>query len=426
MDSDNPQLQALRKRLEEEEAAYAECLKALDALASFPLPTEVLKDLGWQMGRLNALWQAPARPDTSGLGGAFRSRAWDAVAPALERQADFNSILVQTLNGQVEENAKLHAHLRTLVAALLHYLQRLLPLIDARDRAASAQAVERAELILEAFERRLESLARRLEGLLALRDRVDTLSEEMRTLRAALQSAPATARAAAEPALEAATYTSFERRFRGGSQQIRERLAEYVPLFEGLSPVAELGCGGGEFLELLKAAGIAARGVEQNPGFVAECRERGLEVVQGDLLAFLRSLEAGSLGGVFAAQVAEHLAPVLLTETLRECHRALRKGGLLVLETVNTRSLYGLLEVFQRDLTHEKPLHSETLSFLAAAAGFSDVRVELKSPVEASTRLQPVPAEGLPARAAGILNENLERLNAILFGPQEYALLARR
>lgn len=129
---------------------------------------------------------------------------------------------------------------------------------------------------------------------------------------------------------------------------------------------------------------------------------------------------------MFAAQVAEHLAPALLTETLRECHRALRKGGLLVLETVNTRSLYGLLEVFQRDLTHEKPLHSETLSFLAAAAGFSEVRVELKSPVEASTRLQPVPAEGLPPRAAGILNENLERLNAVLFGPQEYALLARR
>lgn len=426
MDSDNPQLQALRKRLEEEEAAYAECLKALDALATFPLPEEVLKDLGWQMGRLNALWQAPSRPDASGLGGAFRSRAWDAVAPALERQADFNSILVQALNGQVEENAKLHAHLRTLVAALLRYLQRLLPLIDTRDRAASAQAVERAELILEAFDRRLESLARRLEGLLALRDRVDTLSEEMRALRAAFQSAPAPALAAAATAAEAATYTAFERRFRGGSQQIRERLAEYVPLFEGLSPVVELGCGGGEFLELVKAAGIAARGVEQNPGFIAECRERGLEVVQGDLLAFLRSLEAGSLGGVFAAQVAEHLAPALLTETLRECHRALRKGGLLVLETVNTRSLYGLLEVFLRDLTHEKPLHPETLSFLAAAAGFSEVRVELKSPVEASTRLQPVPAEGLAPRTAGILNENLERLNAILFGPQEYALLARR
>lgn len=426
MDSDSPQLQALQKRLLEEEAAYAECLKALDSLVSFPLPEETLQDLAWQMGRLNALWQAPPRPDAAGLGGAFRSRAWDAVAPAIEQQTEFNSILVQSLNGQVEENARLHAHLRTLASALLRYLQRLLPLIDARDRMASARAVERAELILEAFDRRLESLARRLEGLLALRDRVDTLTEETRGVRAALESAPAPARAAVQQAALAATYTAFERRFRGKPEEIRERLAGYVELFQGLSPVAELGSGGGEFLDLLKAAGISARGVEQNARFTAECRGRGLDVEQGDLLAFLRSLGPDSLGGVFAAQVAEHLTPAVLTETLAECYRALRKGGLLVIETVNTRSVYGLLEVFQRDLTHEKPLHPETLSFLAAAAGFSDVRVEMKSPVEASTRLQPVPAEGLPPRTAGILNENLERLNAILFGPQEYALLARR
>jgi len=424
--SDSPELQALQRRLEEEETAYAECLKTLDQLASFPLPEETLKDLAWQMGRLNALWQTPARPDASGLGGAFRSRAWDAVAPALERQGDFNSILVQALNGQVEENAKLHAHLRTLVAALLQYLQRLLPLIDARDRSASAHAVLRAELILEAFDRRLESLGRRLEGLLALRDRVELLGEEMRALRGALESAPEPARAAARPALDSASYTAFERRFRGTPEQVRERLAEYVPLFQGLAPVLELGCGGGEFLELLKAAGIEAQGVEQNPGFVGECRKRSLAVVQGDLLAHVRSLEDGALGGVFAAQVVEHLPPAVLVETLRECHRVLRKGGLLVLETVNTRTLYGLLEVFLRDLSHEKPLHPETLSFLVAAAGFGDVRVELKSAVEASTKLQPVPAEGLPPRAAGILNENLERLNSVLFGPQEYALFARR
>jgi O-antigen chain-terminating methyltransferase len=333
------------------------------------------------------------------------------------------------LNGQVGENARLHAHLRTLAATLLHYLQRLLPIIDARDRLASAQAVARAELILEAFDRRLESLARRLEGFGALRDRVATLTEEMAGLRSALgaaapaSSAPA---AAARQAVDDAPYVAFERRFRGEPAQLRERLAEYVRLFEGQAPVVELGCGGGEFLELLKQAGVAGRGVEQNARSAAACRERGLDVTQGDLLAFLRSLETGSLGGVFAAQVAEHLPAAVLVETLRECHRVLRQQGRLVLETVNTRSVYALLEVFHRDLTHERPLHPETLSFLAAAAGFSDVRVELKSPVEASSRLQPVPVEGLPPRAAGILNENLERLNALLYGPQEYALIAAR
>jgi O-antigen chain-terminating methyltransferase len=77
-------------------------------------------------------------------------------------------------------------------------------------------------------------------------------------------------------------------------------------------------------------------------------------------------------------------------------------------------------------LTHERPLHPETLRFVAAAAGFSDVRIEMRSPVDAAARLQPVPGEGLPERAATALNENLERLNSLLYGPQEYALLARR
>jgi O-antigen chain-terminating methyltransferase len=141
---------------------------------------------------------------------------------------------------------------------------------------------------------------------------------------------------------------------------------------------------------------------------------------------FLRSQTDASFGGIFAAQVAEHLPPAALQALLREAHRVLRPGGLMALETVNPRSVVGLLEVFNRDLTHQKPLHPDTLSFLAAAAGFTDVRVELRSPVEPAARLQPVPAEGLPSRAAAVMNENVTRLNDLLYAPQEYVLLARR
>jgi hypothetical protein len=82
--------------------------------------------------------------------------------------------------------------------------------------------------------------------------------------------------------------------------------------------------------------------------------------------------------------------------------------------------------VFNRDLTHERPLHPDTLAFLAAAAGFADVRVEMKTPLPAEAQLLPVPAEGLPPGAAAALGENVERLNALLYGPLEYALVARR
>jgi O-antigen chain-terminating methyltransferase len=141
---------------------------------------------------------------------------------------------------------------------------------------------------------------------------------------------------------------------------------------------------------------------------------------------FLREQPAASLGGVFASQVAEHLPPAVLQSAVAEAHRVLRPGGLLVLETVNPRSVVGFLEVYLRDLTHRTPLHPDTLSFLAAAQGFTDVRVEMRAPVDPAARLQDVPPEGLPPRVADVLNENAARLNALLFGPQEYVLIARR
>jgi SAM-dependent methyltransferase len=428
MSDSPPHLQTLRERLAEEDAAYARLLGAVDALATFPLPAEVLAELPEQMRRLNAAWRLAAPPAGSGLGAAFRKRVWDTVAPALEAQSGFNSLLVQILNDQVEQSTRVDARVRDLAAALVRYLQRVLPVMDARDRMASALATTRAELILEAFDRRQESLARRLEGLLALRDRLETVSEEVRALRRGLESAPPEPAAARSVAVAAAdsAYTAFENRFRGSREEIRARLASYVPLFAGLAPVVDLGCGRGEFLELLRDAGIRARGVEGNAHVARECRERGLDVNEGDLVAFLRREPDAALGGVFAAQVVEHLPPAALQQTLAEAHRTLRPGGLLVLETVNVRSVVGFHEVYIRDLTHERPLHSETLRFLAAAAGFGEVRIELRSPIDAASRLQPVPGDGLPERAAAALNENVERLNELLYGPQEYALIARR
>jgi O-antigen chain-terminating methyltransferase len=423
-------LSALRQRLESEEAGYADALAALDALASFRLPAESLPNLPEQLRQLNDLWEVLRPPaPTGGLKGALQRRVWAVVAPAVEQQQRFNTALVPLLNGYLDQTAHLHAHLRNLIAALVRYLQRVLPVMDARDRMATAQATQRAELILEAFDRRQESLGRRFDGLLALRDRVEAVSEEVRALRAALTEGPAPSperAAAAAQAGDDAAYVAFENRFRGSAEEIRERLASYLPLFDGLAPVVDLGCGRGEFLELLRARGIAARGVESNAHVARECRGRGLDVVEGDLLAFLRGHAEGSLGGVFAAQVAEHLPPAILQSMLREAHRVLRRGGLLLLETVNPRSVVAFLEGYNRDLTHQRPLHPDTLSFLAAAAGFGDVRVEMKSPVDPSMLLRPVPADGLPPLTADVLNENLRRLNELLYGPQDYALIARR
>jgi O-antigen chain-terminating methyltransferase len=232
--------------------------------------------------------------------------------------------------------------------------------------------------------------------------------------------------AAATEAARDSAYTAFENRYRGTREEIRERLLGYVERLRDQAPVADLGCGRGELLDLLRQAGIEAVGVEGNAEAARACGNLGLDVVHGDLVQFLAARDAASLGAVVAIQVAEHLPPPVLQTLLREAHRVLKPEGLLMLETVNPRSVVGFLEVYNRDLTHERPLHPDTLSFLAAAAGFSDVRVELRSPVDETDRLQPVPADGLPERTAIALNENVARLNGLLYGPREYVLLARR
>jgi SAM-dependent methyltransferase len=422
----HPALEALRRRLEDEEASYAEALAALDRLAGFPLPEEAGPEVRALLAELNEPWPSPS--PRRGLVAALDRRALAALAPVIDRQARFNAVLVRLLNAHLESLAHHHARERELRDALVRYAQRVEPIMDARDDMRVARAPTRAEQVLEAFGRRLDEMGRRLEGLVALRDRVEVLSEDVAAVRTSLETAalaPEVARTAARAARDS-VYTAFENRFRGSRDEVRAKQADYVALLRDHAPVLDLGCGRGELLELLREARIEARGVEGNAHAACECRKKGLEVVEADLVEHVRGLEAGRLGAVFAAQVAEHLPPAVLQALLAEAHRVLRPEGLLVLETVNPASALAFLDVFIRDLTHERPLHPETLRFLAAAAGFSDVRIEMRSPVPDDVRLHLLPGGGLPPPVVKALNENVERLNALLFAPLDYVLVARR
>ena len=147
-----PALHELRARLAEEERAYAEVLAALDALSAFRLPAEDSPDAREKLTLLNELWQAPERPRGGGLGGTLQRRAWDALAPVVERQTAFDAALVQLLNARLEAADRLHAQLRELASALVRYAQRVQPLLDAGARLGSALATTRSELLLEAFQ----------------------------------------------------------------------------------------------------------------------------------------------------------------------------------------------------------------------------------------------------------------------------------
>jgi O-antigen chain-terminating methyltransferase len=238
-------------------------------------------------------------------------------------------------------------------------------------------------------------------------------------------------RSPAAPDLESFKYLGFEDQFRGSVDDIRRRLEEYVTLFEGRTDVVDVGCGRGEFLELLRDRGIRARGVDLNRAMVEASRERGLDVAEGDALGYVASLSDASLGGVFAAQVVEHLAPDYLAAFLETAAHKLRPGGLVVLETINPACWLAFFESYIRDLTHVRPLHPETLQYLVRVSGLHDVRIEYKSPVAESARLQLIrlPDVSVPPAIDDVIqafNENVAKLNARLFTYQDYAVIGRK
>jgi O-antigen chain-terminating methyltransferase len=153
----------------------------------------------------------------------------------------------------------------------------------------------------------------------------------------------------------------------------------------------------------------------------------GLAVEHGDALSYLERTEPASLGGIFAAHVVEHLRPAVLVRFLELAAAVLRPGGLLVLETPNPVSLVALKHYFA-DLTHVQPLVPETLAFLVRQAGLAVEETRYLNEPPAAERLQPVrlPAGAEYAEAQAGEDANVRRLNEVVFGPQDYAVVARR
>ena len=221
-------------------------------------------------------------------------------------------------------------------------------------------------------------------------------------------------------------YFAFEARMRGSRAEIRDRQQRYVADFVDAAPVLDVGCGRGEFLSLLREAGIDAMGVDTDPDMVDICRSQDLAVERDDALAYLERLHDGSLGGIFAAQVVEHLAPGPLVRLLELVCAKLRPGGVFVAETMNPLSFVALKNYYA-DLTHAQPLVPETLVMLARQAGFSSTEVRFLNAPPDAERLRPValPAEPAFDEARRALEANVARLNEVVFGPQDYALVGR-
>jgi len=213
-------------------------------------------------------------------------------------------------------------------------------------------------------------------------------------------------------------YLDFEDRFRGSRELIKERVREYLPLLKDAGVVGsdrcvvDLGCGRGEWLELLKEQGIHAQGIDLNRVMVEMCCERGLHVMECDAVSFLRNLPDASVGVVTGFHIVEHLSFELLIEMLDEALRVLTPGGFALFETPNPQNLIVGSWYFYLDPTHRNPLPSPTLKFLAEARGFS--RVEI-----INLHLSDIPR-------LNEVSEVAKRFNEYYCGPMDYALVAWR
>ncbi|HTG36793.1 MAG TPA: class I SAM-dependent methyltransferase [Thermoanaerobaculia bacterium] len=326
-----------------------------------------------------------------------------------ERQRTFNLILIE--------------HLERLEAARADHLRRI-EYQEALDSEGIHEVMRHNDALFARADQKLDRYRREARDLLG------SLGAALSTVRSAPPSEANEAVETIARAHEEHGYLELERRYRGTEEEIRERIAAYLPYLKDLpGPVLDLGCGRGEALALLRDHGIAGRGVDSSERMVQLCRDRGLEAEVGDLFAVLAEVAEGSLGGVISFHVIEHLPGAALDRLVRLAGRALRPGGVLILETPNPLSVVVAACNFWLDPTHVRPVHPESLKLMYELAGFDPVeRLDLR-PFPDGQRLPEIELATLPPEQrplADLVNRLRDRLDEVLFGYQDFGMVGRK
>ena len=436
----NQPLEDLAARLERErheaDRRYNDALTALDRAVqkrSDPGALPRAADRS-RVPELNRGWNIlpdAAPPFERSLKGRLRAFVWRLVGPPLELQKHFNALLVEQVNQSVALERETIDALGRIADAMAHdmtalvgfesllvqYLQTITAYVDSKDRALLGNNLgERMRMA----EQRILALKRELEA--------------GGDARSASAGSGIDRRPVFSGSIDSSTYVGFEDRFRGSEREIRARVEDYLPILETAQDVVDVGCGRGELLQALKDRGVRARGVDSNGAMVDLCRARALDVAHDDALSFLHQQAEASVGGLVAVQVVEHFEPAYLLRFLETAFHKMRPGSPLVLETINAGCWMAFFETYIRDLTHQRPLHPDTLRFLVESSGFTSVDVQFRQPVGESDRLPRVKISGeagatLPrnlAQIADAVNAHADRLNARLFSSMDYAVIARR
>ena len=198
-------------------------------------------------------------------------------------------------------------------------------------------------------------------------------------------------------------YGRFAERFRGTEEYVKAGQALYEPYFRGKRNVLDLGCGRGEFLELMRSIGAPAKGIDLSDESVALCRAKNLEAGKADLFEYLEGLPEASLDGIFCSQVVEHIPPERLPEMIRLAASRLERGGAIAIETPNPECLAIFATHFYLDPTHQRPVPHPLLAFYLEEFGVGNIEVRRLSPaVESMPSLGSLPADFREAFFGGL------------------------
>jgi len=206
-------------------------------------------------------------------------------------------------------------------------------------------------------------------------------------------------------------YGRFAERFRGTEEYVKAGQQIYLPHFRACRNVLDIGCGRGEFLEMMQAAGIPAKGIDLDPESVATCRHKTLDAEVADLFVYLENLPEASLDGIFCSQVVEHLPPERLPEMIRLCASRLQRHGVVAIETPNPECLAIFATHFYLDPTHRRPVPHPLLAFYLDEFGVGRLEVRKLSPaVESMPSVKSLP----------------EDFREAFFGGLDYAILGKK
>jgi O-antigen chain-terminating methyltransferase len=233
---------------------------------------------------------------------------------------------------------------------------------------------------------------------------------ELRTIRqrAALVKTDAAASPAASehaghgPALQF-DYGRFAERFRGTEEYVKAGQAFYEPYFRGRQNVLDVGCGRGEFLELMRSIGVPAKGIDLGAESIALCRAKGLKAEESDLFEYLGNLPEASLDGIFCSQVVEHIPAERLPEMIKLAASRLQRNGVIAIETPNPECLAIFATHFYLDPTHQRPVPHPLLAFYLEEFGVGNIEVRRLSPaVESMPSLRSLPEDFREAFFGGL------------------------